>query len=253
MNTVRSQLLKYAKRTYGSAPDHPFPTAPEYFVLRHEGGGRWYALFMVIPRERLGLYGEGTVEVVNLKCDPLLAGSLRDGVGIFPGWHMNHVNWITVLLDGTVSFQDLTPLLDLSYRLTGGSKASGAWLIPANPGYYDIDKGLSESADSTLLWKQTSSVRVGDTVYIYMAAPVSAILYKCRALEVNIPSEYADDHVRMRRVMRLAFIKRYDGIPISRDLMAKHGVHAVRGARGMPAGLIREIEEIYGEDKKDNK
>ncbi len=249
MTTMKERVLAYAKRKYGSTPDHPFSTAPDYWVLRHSGSGKWYALFMLVPRFRLGIPGEDPVEILNLKCDPLLAGSLRDGVGIFPGYHLNHANWITLLLDGTVEYKDITPLLDLSWQLTGGGGPAlrGVWLVPANPAYYDIEKGLSESADGTIGWKQSSNVRVGDTVYIYVAAPVSAIKYKCKALEVNIPREYIDGNVSMRRVMRLEVLTRYDTVPIGRDLMAKYGVHAVRGPRGMPPGLEKEIDELYRE------
>ncbi len=241
---MKSRLLSYAKRKYGTAPDRPFVTAPAFQVLRHERSGKWYALFMDVPRSRLGVPGEGSVDVVNLKCDSLLSGVLRDGVGILPGYHMNRQSWITVLLDGTVAYKDITPLIDLSYQLTsGGGKHITDWLIPANPAYFDIAQALRESEDSTIFWKQSSSVHVGDAVYIYMAAPVSGIVYRCEALEVDIPREYADENVRMRRMMRLRVLQIYDP-PIPRDVLIHHGVNAVRGPRGMPEDLIQEIREI---------
>lgn len=249
--TLRQRLIDYGKKEYGTSADRPFSTAPAYEVLRHEGSGKWYALFMDIPASKLGLARDDVVDIINLKCDPMLAGSLRDGVGIFPGYHMNRQNWITVLLDGTVPFGDVRGLMDISFQLTakGGGRASGSgtadWLIPANPGYYDIDKGFAESADGTILWKQNGGVRVGDTVYIYVAAPVSAIRYRCEAVEVNIPYRYEDENVRMSKVMRLKLAERYNGVTIGRDLMEKHGVRAVRGQRSMPRGLISEIKSLY--------
>lgn len=251
MNTLKKRIIAYAKKEYGTVPDRPFSTAPSYEVLRHGDSGKWYALFMDVPRARLGLAGDDMVDIINLKCDPILAGALRDGVGIFPGYHLNHDRWISVLLDGTVAFRDIRPLVELSYELTGGGKGararggSGDWLIPANPRFYDIDAGFADSADGTILWKQTTNVRVGDRVYIYVAAPVSAILYKCEVSEVNVPYEYADGNVSMSRCMRLRLSERYDGVKIGRDIMQKHDVHAVRGARTMPKSLIEEIEMMY--------
>ena len=78
-------------------------------------------------------------------------------------------------------------LLDRSHSLTAqgaGTKppAGGrTWLIPANPKYYDVEAAFA--AQDTIRWKQSSRVAVGDTIYLYVAAPVSAILYQCKAVE----------------------------------------------------------------------
>lgn len=251
MTPLRGRFIAWAKREYGDAPERLFSTAPGYEVLRHPENRRWYALFMDIPASRLGLSREGRVDIVDLKCDPVLAAEVRDGVGVFPGYHMHRESWITVLLDGTVALRDIKPLLAMSFDLTSGKK-SGAkasritrWLVPANPKFYDIEEGLRESGDGTVLWKQSSGVHVGDTVYIYVAAPVCAVRYKCKALETDIPMEYRDENVSMKRVMRLKLLRRYDGVPITRELLQKHGVFAVRGPRSMPRSLETEIEEMY--------
>lgn len=251
MKTMRQKVLDYAKKTYGDEPDRPFSTAPTYEVLRHAGSRKWYALFMDIPARKLGLASEDIVDIINLKCDPAMSGSLRDGVGIFPAYHMNRDSWITVLLNGTVPLRDIKPLLDISRSLTAQKQSRPAraritdWLIPANPKFYDVEEGLAESPDGTVLWKQSSDIRVGDTVYMYMAAPVSAVRYKFTAREVNIPWEYADENVTMKRAMRLKLLERYDAIPIGRDVLQNHGVYAVRGPRGMPRSLVTEISELY--------
>ena len=54
---------------------------------------------MNVEKSKLGLLEEGMLEVVNLKCDATLLGSLQGEKGIFPGYHMNKANWITVALD----------------------------------------------------------------------------------------------------------------------------------------------------------
>lgn len=118
MKTIKEQILAYAKRTYKTIPDAPFPTAPTYLVLRHADTRKWYALFMDVPKNRIGLVGDEHVDILNIKCDPMLSGSLRMNKGFFPGYHMNRENWLTVLLDGTVDAENIYPLLDMSYDLT---------------------------------------------------------------------------------------------------------------------------------------
>jgi len=154
MKTIKEQILAYAKKTYKTVPDAPFRTAPSYDVLRHAGTRKWYALFMDVPREKLGLPGSEYVDILNIKCDPVLSGSLRTGKGFFPAYHMNRESWLTILLDGTVAAEDIFPLLDMSYELTKKkSKRSGpvfrntSWIVPANPKYYDIEAALSENPE----------------------------------------------------------------------------------------------------------
>lgn len=252
MKTIKQQILTYAQKTYKSVPDAPFRTAPTYFVLRHADTRKWYALFMDVPQEKLGLSGGGYVDILNIKCDPVMSGFLRMSKGFLPAYHMHRDSWITILLDGTVPAKDIFPLLDMSYELTGKkSKRSGTifrntnWIIPANLKYYDIENSINENAKHTFLWKQSNHIAVGDTVYLYIAAPVSAIRYQCKAIEVDIPYEYADENVRMNHVMRLQLLRTYDEKPIGRELLKAHGVNAVRGPRSMPDSLIHEIEMMY--------
>ncbi len=252
MKTVKQQILSYAQTAYKTVPDAPFRTAPTYLVLRHADTRKWYALFMDVPRERLGLSGSEPIDILNIKCDPMLSGSLRMGRGILPAYHMHRDSWITILLDGTVPAKDIFPLLDMSYALTREKcKCSNPifrntnWIVPANPKYYDIDAAINENAEHTFLWKQSNHIAVGDAVYLYISAPISAIRYQCKAIEVDIPYQYADENLRMSHVMRLQRLKTYDAKPIGMELLKAHGVHAVRGPRSMPDSLIHEIEMLY--------
>lgn len=77
---------------------------------------------MHVPKNKLGLEGTQPVEVVNVKCDPLIIGSLRQSPGFLPAYHMNKEQWLTVLLDGTVSEKKILELIDWSYDLTDKKK-----------------------------------------------------------------------------------------------------------------------------------
>ena len=82
------------------------------------------------------------------------------------------------------------------------------WIVPANPKFYDIVHAFDNR--DTIDWKQSSSVKAGDTIFMYVAAPVSAILYKCRAVEVDIPCEYADKDLTINTVMKIRLLRRYE-------------------------------------------
>ena len=117
----KNELCAYIDKTYGVTGEHLFVKYPELLVFRHATNGKWFAVIMDIPAEKLGLVG-GTVTVVNLKCDTRLIGTFRMEPGIFPGWHMNKAHWLSVSLDGTVENDKLKFLLDMSFTLTKGGK-----------------------------------------------------------------------------------------------------------------------------------
>jgi predicted DNA-binding protein (MmcQ/YjbR family) len=53
---------------------------------------------------------------VNLKCDPTLATILRETYpAVTPGYHMSKIHWNTILLDGSISDDELLEMVDHAY------------------------------------------------------------------------------------------------------------------------------------------
>ena len=116
----RERVLRYARERFGSEPEYLWAKYPTYCVLRHGGNRKWYAAVMDVPRNKLGLPGTDAVEILDVKCDPRLLGSLLETEGFLPAYHMNKSNWVTILLDGSVPDGEIQNLLALSYDLTRG-------------------------------------------------------------------------------------------------------------------------------------
>lgn len=114
----RAELKQHILNTYGTEPDSPWIKYPDFEVFRHGNNKKWFALVMNIPKNRIGLTGTDIIDVVNLKCDPLLLGSVRGEPGIFPAYHMNKENWVTVALNGSAQDETIKMLLDVSFDLT---------------------------------------------------------------------------------------------------------------------------------------
>ena len=111
------QLIGFIVDKLDTSPDYPFPGDRESAVFRHRGNHKWFALLMRgIPRGKLG-GGEGKTDVVNLKCNPLVSGSVRGLPGIYPAYHMNKEHWISVALD-EADGEALCALVCMSYDLT---------------------------------------------------------------------------------------------------------------------------------------
>ncbi len=114
----RKELEKYIMDTYNAEADFPWVRYPDYEVFRHCSNNKWFALIMDIPKTKLGLPGNKLLSVVNLKCDPIMVGTLQTEPGFFPAYHMSKEKWITAALDGSVDDDKLKMLLDISYELT---------------------------------------------------------------------------------------------------------------------------------------
>ena len=71
------------------------------------GTQKWFGLLMSVSPQSLRISGDARIDILNVKCDPLLIGSLRLKPGFFPAYHMNKRHWITIRLDGSVSFGEL--------------------------------------------------------------------------------------------------------------------------------------------------
>lgn len=120
----RETLMQFIAEVYGTDAEYPWEKYPAYAVFRHRDNRKWFALLMRIPGARLGRK-EQAVEVLNLKCDPIMLGSLLAEEGIYPAYHMSKTNWISVLPD-IVPADRVKWLLDLSFDLTAyhGRKAA---------------------------------------------------------------------------------------------------------------------------------
>jgi len=114
----RAEFEQFILEHYGITPDYPWMKYPNFEVFRHVNNQKWFALVMDVQKDKLGLSGVSFISVVNLKCDPILIGSLRSEPGFFPAYHMNKDGWITVALDGSVPDEKIKVLLDMSYGMT---------------------------------------------------------------------------------------------------------------------------------------
>ena len=104
--------------TYSVEPDYPWMDTPESAVFRHAANRKWFALVTTVPKSKLGLPGQQPVDIVNLKCDPILIGSLRAEPGFYPAYHMNKDSWLSVALDGSAADYQIRLLLERSYAAT---------------------------------------------------------------------------------------------------------------------------------------
>lgn len=117
---TKDELLQYAGKRYST--DAEYPWDDENFIFRHQGNRKWFAVAMQVPYRKLGIDREGLVDIVDVKCGPILSGAYRGQPGILPGYHMNKEHWITVLLDGSAEDELVKELLEISFDMTNSKR-----------------------------------------------------------------------------------------------------------------------------------
>lgn len=127
---TREELFLWVRQQYGTEPEYPWNDGNA--VLRRMDNRKWYGVVLTVAGNKIGLETEEQAELLNVKCDPLLVGSLRTRPGYFPAYHMNKEKWISILLGKSELDDEILNLLGMSYELTGpkkmGKKRSGSRL-----------------------------------------------------------------------------------------------------------------------------
>lgn len=123
MFSYRNELYDYVKKKYKAEPEYLWLRYPNYAIFRHADNRKWFGLIMDIPKNKLGPEDEEIVDILNVKLgDPLLVDLLVRQPGFFRGYHISRGSWISILLDGTVPFDEICRWLDESYVTTAPRK-----------------------------------------------------------------------------------------------------------------------------------
>ena len=118
---TRREVFEWCKECYRVKPDYPWNDWNA--VLRHQNTKKWFGLMLEVEADKIGMDGDRMIDLLNVKCDPALIGSLLLKDGFFPAYHMSKDNWVSILLDDRMNDEKIKTLLDMSYELTKNRKA----------------------------------------------------------------------------------------------------------------------------------
>lgn len=104
-------------KKYGDKPVFPWDDFSGG-VFKNPDTGKWYAIIMNIDVQKLDKQLTGNVEVMNIKLAPEKILNLHKAKGFYPAYHMNKKNWISILLNDTISDRVLLELLTESHAFT---------------------------------------------------------------------------------------------------------------------------------------
>ena len=103
-------LTSKIEEMFGNEIDSPFHDI-EAFAFRCASNHKWYGLAMPTKAKNLGLNGDSEIPVLLLRAEKGKANLIIDNAVIFPAYHMNKSNWVTIPLDYRMEDDDLLGLL----------------------------------------------------------------------------------------------------------------------------------------------
>jgi predicted DNA-binding protein (MmcQ/YjbR family) len=111
------QIIQYVREKYQNEFEFLWDKFPGNAIVRRPDNRKWYAVLLSVAKNKIGLSGTETVEIIDLRMAPEEVAAAVDGKRYFPGFHMNKKHWITICLDGSVPLEEICCRIDGSYRL----------------------------------------------------------------------------------------------------------------------------------------
>lgn len=111
------RIIDYVRKTYGDELEFLWKTSPGNAIWRRQDTKKWYAVILTLEKSKLGIPSKEITEIIDLRMNPELLKNTVDNKKYFPGWHMNKKHWFTIILDGSVPYEEICRRIDDSYLL----------------------------------------------------------------------------------------------------------------------------------------
>lgn len=111
-------IINYVKAKYDNDLEFLWKKSPKNAIWRNQNNRKWYGTVLVISKDKLKIESNEMVEILDLRYQKNDIKNIIDNYKIFPGYHMNKDNWITIILDGRVELEEIYQLIDNSYQLS---------------------------------------------------------------------------------------------------------------------------------------
>ena len=124
-----NRITELIYEKYGEKPDFPFKDDDYTGVFRYPKNRKWYGIIMYIRKcvitgnKKDNRENSPIIEIMNVKVGAEKIPELLKINGIYPSYHMMKTNWITLLLDETLTDEKITELIDISRNYAVSSKS----------------------------------------------------------------------------------------------------------------------------------
>lgn len=110
-------IIKYVSKKYNDSLEYLWEKFPENAVCRRKDNKKWYFAILTTAKNKFGFESDEIVEVIDLRAQTEEIENLIKTNKIYRGYHMNKKHWISIILDNSVSTEEIFNRIDISYEL----------------------------------------------------------------------------------------------------------------------------------------
>lgn len=112
------RINDYIFEKYLSVPEFLWPNIPSYAAFRQSDSKKWFAVIGSVPRRKVDPMSASNrdVEVINVKVDTAEINEILSVGGYYPAFHMNKKCWVSIILDGTLSDEEIQERVNDSFQ-----------------------------------------------------------------------------------------------------------------------------------------
>lgn len=111
-----NRIAQYIIKKYNSYPEFLWKKLDGSAVFRNKKNNKWFGIIMDINKNKLDNENK-IIEIINVKIREEEKENILKNKGFYEAYHMNKNNWITMILDETVSDEKIIKMIDNSYIL----------------------------------------------------------------------------------------------------------------------------------------
>ena len=108
-------ISKHIKEKYNVSPEYLWDSEPGFGVFRNPNTNKWFGIIMNIKRNKIVGKEEKEIEVLNLMLHDKTEYYLNNK-NIYPAYHTNKKNWVSIILDESLSNDEIINLINISFN-----------------------------------------------------------------------------------------------------------------------------------------
>jgi len=112
--TQSNIISKYIKQKYNANPEYLWESEPGFGVFRNPNNNKWFGIIMNIKKNKIIGNDNKEIEVLNLMLHDKTEYYLKNE-NIYPAYHMNKKNWVSIILDESLNNDEIYDLIDISF------------------------------------------------------------------------------------------------------------------------------------------
>lgn len=112
-----NRIAKLISEKYSSKVESLWDKFPGYGVFRNKETNKWFGIIMNVDKSKLINKTKGEVEILCIKLGDKTNDYLKVK-GIYEAYYMNKKNWVSIILDDTLTDEEIMKLANISYKLS---------------------------------------------------------------------------------------------------------------------------------------